>query len=162
MSQTRIFTISVIIVGALWVLSNLQVNTNNLNAVNTDGFAKGVVATIYKDPNCGCCEGYIKEMQKNGFKVNVIETDDMPRIKSRFNIVPDKQSCHTITLDNGYLIEGHVPMKAVKQLLTEKPHIDGIGLAGMPAGAPGMPGVKVEMFNIYQMKDGKYSDYMSI
>ena len=46
------------------------------------------------------------------------------------------RSCHTATLE-GYLVEGHVPADVVKQLLREKPRVEGIAVPGMPAGLAG-------------------------
>ena len=47
-------------------------------------------------------------------------------------------SCHTAKI-GPYLVEGHVPAAAIKRLLREKPtNVAGIGVAGMPAGSPGM------------------------
>ena len=37
-----------------------------------------------------------------------------------------------------YVIEGHVPLADIQRLLTEKPLIKGISVAGMPMGSPGM------------------------
>jgi hypothetical protein len=39
---------------------------------------------------------------------------------------------------NGYVIEGHVPVDDIERLLTEKPEVIGIAVAGMPFGSPGM------------------------
>jgi hypothetical protein len=39
---------------------------------------------------------------------------------------------------DGYVVEGHVPASAISRLLEERPRIDGIAVAGMPAGSPGM------------------------
>ena len=36
------------------------------------------------------------------------------------------------------MIEGHVPVQEIERLLSERPDIVGIGVAGMPAGSPGM------------------------
>ena len=47
------------------------------------------------------------------------------------------RSCHTAEVA-GYVIEGHVPVKEIERLLAEKPTLMGIGVAGMPAGSPGM------------------------
>ena len=47
-------------------------------------------------------------------------------------------SCHTAKI-GPYLVEGHVPAAAIRRLLREKPNnVAGIGVAGMPAGSPGM------------------------
>ncbi len=63
------------------------------------------------------------------------------------------QGCHTLLID-GYVVEGHVPVAQVKQLLAERPAIKGISLPGMPVGSPGMDGEKTELFTIYEIGDG--------
>jgi hypothetical protein len=63
------------------------------------------------------------------------------------------QGCHTLLID-GYVVEGHVPVAAVKRLLAERPAIRGISLPGMPAGSPGMNGEKTEPFTVYEIGDG--------
>ena len=30
--------------------------------------------TLYKNPQCGCCEGYADYLRDNGFKVNAVST----------------------------------------------------------------------------------------
>jgi hypothetical protein len=39
---------------------------------------------------------------------------------------------------DGYVIEGHVPAAEIKRLLSERPDVIGIAVAGMPVGSPGM------------------------
>ncbi|NMC12074.1 MAG: hypothetical protein GYA34_04240 [Chloroflexi bacterium] len=39
---------------------------------------------------------------------------------------------------NGYVIEGHVPVKEIIRLLEERPDVIGIAVGGMPPGSPGM------------------------
>ena len=39
---------------------------------------------------------------------------------------------------DGYVIEGHVPIAEINRLLTERPEVVGIAVAGMPVGSPGM------------------------
>ncbi len=39
---------------------------------------------------------------------------------------------------DGYIIEGHVPVEEINRLLSERPDVIGIAVAGMPAGSPGM------------------------
>jgi hypothetical protein len=41
-----------------------------------------------------------------------------------------------------------VPVETIARLLEEQPAIDGIALAGMPGGSPGMGGVQEEPFVI--------------
>ena len=59
------------------------------------------------------------------------------------------QACHTAIVD-GYVIEGHVPVSEIERLLSERPDVIGIAVAGMPAGSPGMDidGFDSEPFNV--------------
>jgi hypothetical protein len=118
-------------------------------------------ATVYKAPNCGCCNGYIAELKKQGYEVDVRPTEDMGSIKEQYGIEEDKQSCHTTVIWD-YFVEGHVPLVAVEKLLSEKPDIDGIGLPGMPIGTPGMPGVKQAPYEIYQKSGSDFSQFMTL
>ncbi len=99
-------------------------------------------------------------MESNGYKVDVVnmEDKDLPAIKSKYNVPKTVQSCHTAIIGD-YIVEGHIPSKVIDKLLTEKPAIDGIGMAGMPSGSPGMPGPKNQTWKIYSMKDGKTTLY---
>ena len=121
----------------------------------------GNTVTVFKSEMCGCCVGYISELEKNGFDVNVVIMDDMAEVKSKFNIPLDMQSCHTAVVGN-YFIEGHVPIEAVNKLLKEKPDIDGIALPKMLAGSPGMPGEKTEPFKILSITNGNSKEYITI
>ncbi|MDH4989157.1 DUF411 domain-containing protein [Aminobacter anthyllidis] len=112
-------------------------------------------AVLYKNPQCGCCEGYADYLRKNGFEVEVKPTNDLAEISRKAGVPEDFQGCHTMFID-GYVIDGHVPLKAVEKLLTERPAIAGISLPGMPMGSPGMVGDKTEPFKVYAItKDGK-------
>jgi hypothetical protein len=109
-------------------------------------------ALMYKNPQCGCCEGYASYLRRNGFKVTVKETHNMSLISEQ-NGVPEKLAgCHTM-LVGGYVVEGHVPVGAITKLLKERPNIKGVSLPGMPEGSPGMTGVKTEPFTIYEISD---------
>lgn len=120
-----------------------------------------VVATIYKSPLCGCCVGYSGFLENHGFEVDIVSIDNMKAVKDQYNIPEEMESCHTTVIGN-YFIEGHVPLEVVDNLLAEQPDIDGIALPNMPAGTPGMPGVKSGPYAIYQLVDGEYSEYVNI
>ena len=51
---------------------------------------------------------------------------------------------------NGYVIEGHVPAAEISRLLTERPAVVGIAVAGMPIVSPGMEieGFDAETFEV--------------
>lgn len=78
-------------------------------------------------------------MEENGYTVEVKDVDDLRPVKSKYEIPPEFQSCHTAIVD-GYIIEGHVPVAEVERLLTERPDIAGLAVPGMPQGSPGMDG----------------------
>ena len=93
-------------------------------------------------PTCGCCTYWVKHMEENGFKVESIKLTKMDSIKIKKKITPQLSSCHTGII-NDYIIEGHVPAKDVKKLLSLKPQIRGLTVPGMPAGS-NVPGMEVK------------------
>lgn len=105
------------------------------------GQAAAREAVVYKSPTCGCCKGWATYLQRNGYKVTVIDRDDMDKVKDGMGVPEELRSCHTAKID-GYVIEGHVPLKAIDKLLAEKPKATGIAAPGMPSGSPGMDGPK--------------------
>jgi hypothetical protein len=115
-------------------------------------------ATLYKNPECSCCEGYAAYLRENGFDVTIKPTHDLPLIKRQYGVPSELEGCHT-TLVGGYVVEGHVPVNTLIRLLTEKPAIKGISLPGMPAGSPGMFGEKTAPFTIYEIGDGPAKVY---
>ena len=109
--------------------------------------------TLYKNPQCGCCESYADYLRENGFTVEVKPTHDLAQISRDAGIPDDFQGCHTGFLDD-YVISGHVPIDVVNRLLEERPEIAGVTLPGMPLGSPGMGGAKQEPFKIYTVEEG--------
>jgi len=92
---------------------------------------------VFKSPYCGCCEKWIEHMQKNGFKVNAHNVNDVPAARKSLGMPDRVGSCHTAKV-GGYLIEGHVPAADIQRLLKEKPKAVGLAAPGMPQGSPGM------------------------
>ena len=111
-------------------------------------------ATLYKNPQCGCCEGYADYLRENGFEVTVKPTHDLPLLHRQYGVPEPLVGCHT-TLIDGYVVEGHVPIGALLRMLSERPAIKGISLPGMPAGSPGMFGEKTGPFTIYEIGEGR-------
>lgn len=126
-----------------------------------DTSVQGEKVTLYKSPTCGCCVSYSGFLKRDGYSVDFEEMTDADRVKKAHNIPLSMQSCHTIIIED-YFVEGHVPLEVIDKLLAEKPDLDGIALPGMPAGSPGMPGLKSEEFIIYGLKDGQVSEFMRI
>lgn len=110
------------------------------------------MATVYKSPTCGCCEKYVEYLEKNGFTVKAINEDDMDAIKKRYGTARTA-SCHTMLVD-GYVVEGHVPVRAIRQMLSEKPNIVGISAPGMPQHSPGMGEERPGTLTIYAIPKG--------
>lgn len=88
-------------------------------------------------------------MRVNGFNVEEIETETLDEIKARYQVPQELGSCHTAIVD-GYVVEGHVPAAEIRRVLSERPDIVGIAVAGMPIGSPGMEieGLDSEPFDV--------------
>jgi hypothetical protein len=126
-----------------------------LVAVPVSAKAEPTKATLYKNPQCGCCDIYVAYLQENGFEVEVNTTTDLAEINRKAGIPERIQGCHALFVDR-YVVDGLVPVDIVRKLLSERPDIVGISLPGMPIGAPGMPGRKVAKLVVYAVtKDGK-------
>ena len=117
--------------------------------------------TLYKNPQCGCCEGYADYLHHNGFTVKAVSTNDLTVMGQKYGIPDDMQPCH-ISLIGGYVVGGHIPMEVIDRLLTEKPKIVGITLPGMPVGTPGMPGHKPGPLDIYEIGSSPPKVYATI
>jgi hypothetical protein len=102
-------------------------------------FAQPVLpkVVVTRDPNCGCCGGWVDHMKTAGFPVEVVTTPQVNQVKARLGVPDSIASCHTAEV-GGYVIEGHVPADAIKRLLAEKPQAKGLAVPGMPVGSPGM------------------------
>ena len=124
-------------------------------AVSPANSAERPLATLYKNPQCGCCEQYANYLRSNGFTVKVVPTHNLSLIRRQAGVnIPEKlEGCHTMFIDK-YVVDGHVPLKTLDKLLTERPDIRGISLPGMPEGSPGMTGQKTEPFTIYEIGGG--------
>jgi hypothetical protein len=126
-----------------------------LLALPLPAFAGSTHVTLYKNPQCSCCEGYAAYLRDNGFDVEVKPTTDLAEISRKAGVPEAMEGCHTAFID-GYVVDGHVPVAVIEKLLTERPAIAGITLPGMPMGSPGMVGEKTEPFTVYAVtKDGK-------
>lgn len=150
--------IGLIAVGMIATGSNGAVNAADQTAI------KDANAVVYKSPSCGCCGAWAQYAERRGINIEVKQVSDLNQIKQKYGVPSDKQSCHTTVLqESGYVVEGHVPTKAINKLLTEKPDLQGIGLAGMPQGSPGMPGPKQGEWNIYSFtEEGSNSEFMRL
>jgi hypothetical protein len=111
---------------------------------------------VHRSPGCSCCHEWEAYMQAAGWSVRAADDPDIAQLKARHGVPKSAWSCHT-TIVAGYVIEGHVPMEAIEDLLSRRPAIDGIALPGMPAGSPGMPGIKAGPFEVLAVDGGSTS-----
>ncbi|WP_419555239.1 DUF411 domain-containing protein [Pseudoalteromonas luteoviolacea] len=94
---------------------------------------------VYKTPTCGCCVKWLSHLSQQGITHQVYDLQDLGNVKSQLNIKPRYQSCHTGVSDGGYVFEGHVPAKFIKQFLaTPVKGAIGLSVPAMPLGSPGM------------------------
>jgi hypothetical protein len=105
------------------------------------------VITVHRDPNCGCCLGWVQHLQKAGFPTRVLETKNLDAVKTRLEVPDDLAACHTAEV-SGYVVEGHVPAAALKRFLAEKPDATGLAVPGMPIGSPGMEGGNPDPYEV--------------
>lgn len=80
-------------------------------------------------------------LQDNGAIVDHYPNPEIAALRAELGVPEEAVSCHTGIVD-GYVIEGHVPVGAIRQLLNSRPDAIGIALPGMPADSPGMGGTE--------------------
>lgn len=113
--------------------------------------ATTIPMTLYKNPNCGCCDAYADYLNAHGFDVKLINTTDMSSIKRNNGVPENLAGCHTAIV-NGYVFEGMIPAENIKRVLDAHSPIKGLSVPGMPAGATGMPGNKKGPINVYYLE----------
>jgi hypothetical protein len=121
--------------------------------------AEEQIITVYKDPSCDCCSGWVQHLQHAGFTVKTIETSDLKPVKTRLGVPNDLAACHTAQI-GGYVIEGHVPAAALKRFLNDQPSAIGLAVPGMPVGSPGMEGGTAEPYDVVMFGPGGRRTYM--
>ncbi len=123
-------------------------------------FAKDAISkdiTVYKNPECGCCNKWIKYLKQNNYNVTEINTRNVAAEKKRLGVPEKLAACHTAVIDR-YVVEGHATHRDIKRLLLLRPEVTGIAIPGMPIGSPGMEhGSTKEKYNVmtFDKKTGK-------
>ncbi|UGV24770.1 DUF411 domain-containing protein [Rhodopseudomonas boonkerdii] len=121
--------------------------------------AEAPTVHVHKDPDCGCCGGWVDHLRSAGFAVTVDETSDLSTIRMRLRVPPTLWSCHTAEV-SGYAIEGHVPADAIRRLLETRPTALGLAVPGMPAGSPGMEGGNPVAYDVILFAASGQSPFM--
>lgn len=127
--------------------SALGIIAATLMAPTVSANAQTPVIRVHKDPNCGCCSGWVRHLQAARFGVTVQEEANLQDVRKRLGVPGDLAACHTAEA-SGYVIEGHVPAAAIERLLKERPVAIGIAVPGMPIGSPGMEGGATERYAV--------------
>jgi hypothetical protein len=103
-------------------------------------------------------------MEQNGFPVTAKDFESREAEQAVSQVPAPLQSCHTAVVD-GYIIEGHVPVREINRLLAERPAgVVGLAVPGMPIGSPGMetPGQPAQPFDVIAFDQaGKTEIYAS-
>ena len=133
-------------------------------AVPTVVAAASVAVEVWKAPTCGCCKDWIVHLEANGFKVQVHDSGNTAA-RARLGIPMRLGSCHTAQVE-GYAIEGHVPAREIRRLLSERPDAVGLAVPGMPIGSPGMDGpaygTRKDPYDVLLVrKDGSTASFQS-
>ena len=81
-------------------------------------------------------------------------------VHAKYGVPPELRQCH-IAIVQSYVIEGHVPVDAIRRLLKEKPPVVGLAVAGMPIGSPGMEGPNPRHYDVLAFdRQGRVSVYV--
>lgn len=104
--------------------------------------------TIYRAPNCGCCDSYAEYLEEHGFEIELVDDPEFDQRSVSSGVPEQGLGCHLAIID-GYAVSGLVPAEVIARLLEERPAINGITLPGMPANAPGMATKKTGILKVY-------------
>lgn len=114
------------------------------------GSESGGTLTVYRTPWCGCCHAWAEEIEKAGYEVKSTVLEDLSAIRKQAGVPAEMEGCHVAAID-GYFLEGHVPLEAIRKWQAERPDIAGLAVPGMPQGALGMgndPAARYEVFAV--------------
>lgn len=134
---------------AYWMTRRSLVNlvVAALGAPLALAFADGATVVVHKAPNCGCCSLWVQHLRNAGLAVRVEEAADLKIVRARLGVPAALAACHTAEVA-GYVLEGHVPVAALRRLLSERPNATGLAVPGMPIGSPGMEGRPPQAFTV--------------
>ena len=123
--------------------------------------AAAIHLDVYKSPTCGCCVKWMDHLAESGFST----TGHHGSLDQDFGVPARYGSCHTGVSKEGYVFEGHVPARYVRQFLANPPEgALGLTVPAMPVGSPGME--YRDEFNSYDVlllkKDGSVEIYASV
>src|SRR5260370_32580617 len=86
---------------------------------SVSAFAQTPAILVHKDPDCGCCAGWVRHLKDAGFAVTVEETADLQVVRNRLGVPAHPAACHTAEIP-AYLIAGHAPASTPPRLLEQR------------------------------------------
>lgn len=117
---------------------------------------------VWRDPNCGCCSGWVAHLRAEGFAVDDQVVRSVAPVRRRLGTPADLLSCHAGEVE-GFALEGHVPAAAIRRLLAERPAgVRGLAVPEMPVGSPGMevPGQAADTYDVIAFGNGPHRPFM--
>jgi hypothetical protein len=119
---------------------------------------------VWRDPNCGCCAGWVAHLREEGFAVTDRIVPSVTPFRRMLGTPSDLLSCHAAQIAGWLKIEGHVPALAIRRALAEAPPgVVGLAVPAMPIGTPGMevPGHEPEVYDLDAWRaDGSHFAWM--
>ena len=118
--------------------------------------------TVWRDPSCGCCTGWVAHLRAEGFPVDDKVVRSLDAVRQALGTPDDLLSCHAGAVD-GLALEGHVPADAIRRLLAERPvGVRGLAVPDMPIGSPGMevPGQQPDSYDVIAFGEAPHRPYM--
>jgi hypothetical protein len=153
------------VVAALTGCSSGSDDSDESSRSDSGGLASdigGDTVVVYASPSCGCCAQYADYLEaEGGYSVDLRRSEDLDTIRADAGVPQQAAGCHTTMLGD-YVVEGHVPIEAIRKLERERPAVDGIALPGMPTGSPGMGGTKDGRFEIVSFADGTVDAFTTV
>ncbi len=117
-------------------------------------------AEVWRDPNCGCCAGWVAHLREEGFAVTDRVVPSVTPFRRMLGTPSDLLSCHAARIAGWLKIEGHVPALAIRRALAEAPPgVVGLAVPAMPIGTPGMevPSHEPELYDVIAWRaDGSH------
>jgi len=132
---------------------------------STLSVAEDLVLDVYKSPSCHCCVDWMKHLEQDGIGTRSHHPADLDAQKAGHGVPEAYTSCHTGVSADGYVFEGHVPAKFIRQFLASPPPgARGLLVPGMPLGSPGMESDDFFMpYKILLLKDdGSVEVYVDV
>lgn len=124
---------------------------------------RGERVEVWRDPNCGCCSGWVAHLRVTGFAVEDRVVGSVAPFRRMLGTPHDLLSCHAARVA-GFALEGHVPALAIRRLLAERPSgVVGLAVPAMPIGSPGMevPGQSPDTYDVIGWHaDGTHKPFM--